>query len=92
MEQEQVLDPQRLQQQDHIGQVGSLDLWDGGGQHLILIGTLSVKPLWRRNQINFTTVEDIVLLRINLRHHHYTRATEFKLDLTQRQIHKSIIY
>lgn len=44
MEEEQILNPQRLQQQDHIGQVGPLDLWDGAGQHLILIGALSVEP------------------------------------------------
>lgn len=44
MEEEQILNTQRLQQQDYIGQVGPLDLWYGGSQHLILIGALSVEP------------------------------------------------
>lgn len=44
VEQEQILDAQRLQQQDYVGQVGPLDLWYGGRQHLIFIGALSVQP------------------------------------------------
>lgn len=45
MEEKQVLNTQRLQEQNYVGQVGPLDLWYGGGQHLVLIGTLSVKSV-----------------------------------------------
>lgn len=48
MEEEQILNAQGLQEQYHIGQVGSLNFWYGGGKHLILICTLSVEPEWRR--------------------------------------------
>lgn len=48
MEEQQVLDAQRLEQQHHVGQVGPLDLRDGGRQHLVLIGTLSVQPAGRQ--------------------------------------------
>lgn len=44
MEEEQILDTQRLQQQDDIGQVGPLDLRYCGSQHLILVSALSVEP------------------------------------------------
>lgn len=44
VEEEQILNAKRLQQQDYVGQVGPLDLWDGARQHLILIGALSVEP------------------------------------------------
>lgn len=44
MEEQQVLHAQGLQQQHHVGQVGSLDLRYGGGEHLVLIGTLCVQP------------------------------------------------
>lgn len=50
VEEQQILDAQRLQQQDDIGQVGPLDLWYGGSQHLILISTLSIKPEQRGGQ------------------------------------------
>lgn len=50
MEEEQILNTQRLQEQDHVGQVGPLNLWYGGGQHLILKGTLSVEPEQRGRQ------------------------------------------
>lgn len=43
MEEEQILDTQRLQQQDNVRQVGPLDLWYGGGQHLIFKGALGVE-------------------------------------------------
>lgn len=45
VKEEQILNTQRLQQQDYIGQVGPLDLWYGGSQHLVLIGALSVQPV-----------------------------------------------
>lgn len=48
MEEQQILDAQRLEQQDHVGQVGPLDLWDGGHQHLVFIGTVSVQPARRQ--------------------------------------------
>lgn len=42
VEEQQVLHAQRLQQQHHVSQVCALDLRDGGGQHLVLEGALSV--------------------------------------------------
>lgn len=55
MEEQQVLDAQRLEQQHHVGQVGPLDLRNGGHQHLVLIGTISVQPASRQ-----TVVEVVV--------------------------------
>lgn len=51
MEEQQVLDPQRLEQQHHVGQVGPLDLWDGGGEHLVLVGALGVEPGHRHKPV-----------------------------------------
>lgn len=48
VEEQQILDTQRLEQQYHVGQIGPLDLWDGGHQHLIFIGTLGVQPELRQ--------------------------------------------
>lgn len=48
MKEEQILNPQRLQQQDHVGQVGPLDFRNGGCQHLIFVGALGVKPEQRQ--------------------------------------------
>ena len=45
VKEQQVLHAQRLEQQHHVGQVGPLDLRYGGGQHLVLIGTLRVQPV-----------------------------------------------
>jgi len=45
VEEQQVLHAQRLEQQHHVGQVGPLDLRDGGGQHLVLVGALRVQPV-----------------------------------------------
>lgn len=44
VELQQVLHAQRLEQKHHVGQVGALDLGDGGGQQLILVRTLGVQP------------------------------------------------
>lgn len=44
MEEEKILYSQGLQQQDHIGQVGSLDLGHCSAQQLILVGALRVQP------------------------------------------------
>lgn len=44
VELQQVLHPQGLEQQHHVGQVGPLDLRHRGGQELILIGALGVEP------------------------------------------------
>lgn len=44
MELQEVLHPQGLEQQHHVGQVGPLDLGHRGGQELILIGALCVEP------------------------------------------------
>lgn len=44
MELQEVLHPQGLEQQHHVGQVGPLDLGHRGGQELILIGALGVEP------------------------------------------------
>lgn len=43
MELQQVLHPQGLEQQHHVGEVGPLDLRHGGGQELVLVSTLCVK-------------------------------------------------
>lgn len=43
MEEEQILNPQRLEQQDYIGEVSPLDFWDGGSQHFSFICTLSIE-------------------------------------------------
>lgn len=50
VEEQQVLDPQGFEQQHHVGQVGPLNLWDGGGQHLILEGALGVQPGWTEEE------------------------------------------
>lgn len=42
VEEQEILNSQGLEQQHNIGQVSALDLWDGGGEHFILEGTLSV--------------------------------------------------
>ncbi len=42
VEEQELLNSQWLEQQHNIGQVSALDLWDSGGEHLILVGTLSV--------------------------------------------------
>ena len=43
MKLEQVLDAQRFQQQDHIGQVGALDFRKGCDQHFVFVLTLRVE-------------------------------------------------
>lgn len=43
MELQQVLHPQGLEQQHHVGKVGPLDLGHGGGQELVLVSTLCVE-------------------------------------------------
>lgn len=43
VEEEQILNPQRLEQQDYIGEVSPLDFWDGGSQHFSFICTLSIE-------------------------------------------------
>lgn len=43
MELQQVLYPQGLEQQHHVGKVSPLDLGHGGGQELVLVSTLCVE-------------------------------------------------
>lgn len=50
MELQQVLHPQGLEQQHHVGQVGPLDLGHRGGQELILVGALGVEPVGEKTQ------------------------------------------
>lgn len=40
---QQVLHPQGLEQQHHVGKVGPLDLGHGGGQELVLVSALCVE-------------------------------------------------
>ena len=42
---QQVLDSEGLEKEDHVSQVGTLDLWDGGHQHLCPVGCLGVHPV-----------------------------------------------
>lgn len=44
VELQQILHPQGLEQQHHVGKVGPLDLGHGGGQELILVSALCVEP------------------------------------------------
>lgn len=55
VELQQVLHPQGLEQQHHIGQVGPLDLGHRGGQELILVGALGVEPARRRRSATAPT-------------------------------------
>jgi hypothetical protein len=45
VELQQVLYPEGLEQQHHIGQVGPLNLRHCGGQELIFVGALCVQPV-----------------------------------------------
>lgn len=45
VELQQILHPERLQQQDSIGQVGSLDLWNRTCEHVVSIRHLGVQPV-----------------------------------------------
>ena len=45
MELQEVLDSEGLEQQHHVGEVGALDLWHRGDQHLVLVGRLCVQPV-----------------------------------------------
>lgn len=48
MELQQVLHPQGLEQQHHVGKVGPLDLRHSGSQELILVSALCVEPARER--------------------------------------------
>ena len=50
VELQQVLHPQGLEQQHHVGQVGPLDLGHRGGQELVLVGTLGVESAREKTQ------------------------------------------
>ena len=43
VEGQQVVNPHGLQRQDGAGQIGPLDLGQGGGQHLVTVGSLRVQ-------------------------------------------------
>ena len=45
VELQQVLHPQGLEQEDHIGEVGPLDLGDGGGEQLLAVLALRVEAV-----------------------------------------------
>lgn len=62
MEEEQILNTKRLQQQDYVRQVGPLDLWYGGGQHLIFKGALGVES---RQTESGSEIESIMVLHSN---------------------------
>ena len=45
MEMQQILDSEGLEEQHHVGQVGALDLWHSGHQHLRPVRRLRVQPV-----------------------------------------------